>query len=104
MAAAYTTRRAVRFWGHDGAMEWSFIMTEDALELIESPMRFDEAVFLCAFDAHRDPIQATARRVYAHGRRGSHEISSPPPSEAPVISVEPPVIHRGAHRRIRRTY
>jgi hypothetical protein len=25
------TRRAVRFWGHDSAMEWSFFVTEDAL-------------------------------------------------------------------------
>jgi hypothetical protein len=25
------TRRAVRFWGHDSAMEASFFVTEDAL-------------------------------------------------------------------------
>ena len=29
------TRRAVRFWGHDGAMEWSFFVTEDALKRLQ---------------------------------------------------------------------
>ena len=36
------TLRAVRFWGHDGAMEASFFVNEDALKLIQPGMRFDE--------------------------------------------------------------
>ena len=28
------TRRAVRFWGYDSAMEWSFFVSEDALQRI----------------------------------------------------------------------
>ncbi len=28
-------RRAVRFWGHDSAMEWSFFVTEEALQRLQ---------------------------------------------------------------------
>jgi len=43
------TLRAVRFWGHDGAMEVSFFVTEDALKRIEPSMRSDESGLLNAF-------------------------------------------------------
>jgi hypothetical protein len=36
-------RRAVRFWGHDSAMEASFFVSEDALKRIQPDMFFDEA-------------------------------------------------------------
>ena len=36
------TRRAVRFWGHDGAMEGSFFVGEDALMKIQPDMLLDE--------------------------------------------------------------
>ena len=50
-----STRRAVRFWGNDSAMEASFFVTEDALKRIEPDMRFDEPGLLIAFgDASRD--------------------------------------------------
>ena len=70
------TRRAVRFWGHDSAMEVSFFVTEDALKRIQPGMRFDEAGLLGAFDANRDLIYATATKVYARGRRGSYDLVS----------------------------
>jgi hypothetical protein len=70
------TRRAVRFWGHDSAMEVSFFVTEDALKRIQPGMRFDEAGLLDAFDGHRDLIYATATKVYARGRRGSYDLVS----------------------------
>ncbi len=70
------TRRAVRFWGHDSAMEVSFFVTEDALKRIQPGMRFDEAGLLGAFDANRDLIYATAIKVYARGRRGSYDLVS----------------------------
>jgi hypothetical protein len=38
------TRRAVRFWGHDSAIEASFFVTGDALELIQPDVPFDERV------------------------------------------------------------
>ena len=50
------TRRAVRFWGHDSAMEASFFVNEDALKRIQSDMRFDEAGLLRAFDLNRERI------------------------------------------------
>jgi uncharacterized protein DUF1488 len=70
------TRRAVRFWGHDTAMETSFFITEDALKRVQPDMRFDEAGLLSAFDANRDLIYATASKVYGRGRRGSYDLLS----------------------------
>lgn len=70
------TRRAVRFWGHDSAMEVAFFVTEDALKRVEPHMGFDEAGFLRAFDSNRDRICATAARVYARGHKGSYDLVS----------------------------
>jgi Protein of unknown function (DUF1488) len=67
-------RRAVRFWGHDGAMEASFFVNEDALKQIEPDMRRDETGFLGAFDLHRDLICAAAAVVYGRGHRGSYDL------------------------------
>src|ERR1700704_429921 len=68
------TRRAVRFWGHDSAMESSFFVTEDALKRVQPDMRFDETGLLSAFDSHRELIYATAAKVYARGRKGSYNL------------------------------
>ena len=70
------TRRAVRFWGHDSAMEASFFVTGDALKQIAPNARFDEDGMLGAFDANRDRIYAAAARVYGRGRKGSYELIS----------------------------
>ena len=32
------SRRAVRFWGYDSAMEWSFFVTEGALKRLQPNM------------------------------------------------------------------
>jgi hypothetical protein len=68
------TRRAVRFWGHDSAMEASFFVGEDALKRVQPNMPFNEAGLLGAFDANRDLIRATAAKVYARGRKGSYDL------------------------------
>jgi hypothetical protein len=70
------TRRAVRFWGYDSAMERSFFVTRDALKRIHPNMQFAEADAVGAFDANRELICATAVKVYARGRRGSYELAS----------------------------
>jgi hypothetical protein len=70
------TRRAVRFWGYDSAMEVAFFVMEDALKRIQPHMRFDEAELLRAFDSNRDLICATAAKVYARGRKGSYDLVS----------------------------
>jgi len=62
------TRRAVRFWGHDSAMEAVFFVTEDALKRVQPGMRFGKAGLLSAFDANRDLIYAAAARVRVAGK------------------------------------
>jgi Protein of unknown function (DUF1488) len=71
-----STRRAVHFWGHDSAMEWSFFVTEDALKRLQPDVPRDEAGLLLAFDAHRDLIYAAAMKAYKRGRRGSYELAA----------------------------
>jgi len=68
------TRRAVRFWGYDSAIEWSFYMTEDALRHVNPGVSAEECDLLRAFDANRDAIYAAAKKVHRRGRRGSYDI------------------------------
>ncbi len=68
------TRRAVRFWGHDGPMEAAFFVNEDALKRIQPDAPCDEAGLLNAFDSHCALIHAAATRVYKRGRKGSYEL------------------------------
>ena len=70
------TRRAVRFWGHDNAMEWSFFVTEDALKRLQPNVERDEAGLLLAFDANRAAIQAAAIKAYKRERKGSYELAA----------------------------
>ena len=70
------TRRAVRFWGHDSAMEWSFFVTEDALKHLHPAMNRDEPGMLGAFDSSRERIRAAAIRAYSRGRKGSYELGA----------------------------
>ena len=70
------TLRAVRFWGHDGAMEAAFFVNENALKRIQPDMRSDEAGILGAFDSHRDLIHTAAAKVYMRGRKGLYELMS----------------------------
>jgi hypothetical protein len=68
------TRRAVRFWGYDSAMEVSFFINEDALMRIQPGARLDEEGFLNAFDSNRDLICAAAAKVYLRGSKGSYDL------------------------------
>ena len=68
------TRRAVRFWGHDSAIEASFYIDEGALRRIEPDARPDESDLLKAFDSNRDLICAAAARIYVRGSRGSYDL------------------------------
>ena len=68
------TRRAVRFWGHDSAIEASFFINEDALTRLQPNVRPDGSGFLSAFDANRDKICAAAAKVYVRGSRGSYDL------------------------------
>jgi hypothetical protein len=68
------TRRAVRFWGYDSAMEASFFVGGEAWKRIAPQMQLDEAGFLDAFDLQRELIYATAAKVYRRGRKGSYDL------------------------------
>ena len=68
------TRRAVRFWGHDSAIEASFFISEGALKQIQPDARSDESGFLNAFDCNRDLICAAAAKMYVRGSRGSYDL------------------------------
>jgi hypothetical protein len=68
------TRRAVRFWGHDSAIEASFFISDEAITRLQPDVRLDELSLLKAFDSHRDLICAAAARVYIRGARGSYDL------------------------------
>ncbi|KMJ95141.1 DUF1488 family protein [Bradyrhizobium japonicum] len=68
------TRRAVRFWGHDSAIEASFFINENALKRIQPDIGCDEPGFLRAFDSNRDLICAAAAKMYVRGSRGSYDL------------------------------
>ena len=69
-----TTRRAVRFWGHDSAIETSFFVSEDALKQLQPDVPRDEADLLRVFDANRDRIRAAAAKAYRRGWKGSYDL------------------------------
>jgi hypothetical protein len=69
-----STRRAVRFWGYDSAMEWSFFVTEDALERLDPNLQRDETGLLLAFDNNRTAIYTAAMKVFKRERKGSYEL------------------------------
>ena len=68
------TRRAVRFWGYDSAIEASFYIDEEALRRIEPDAQPDESGCLKAFDSNRDLICAAAAKLYVRGSRGSYDL------------------------------
>jgi Protein of unknown function (DUF1488) len=68
------TRRAVRFWGNDSAMEASFYVDADALKRIKPDMGFDEVGVLSVFDSNRELIYATAAKVYGRRHKGSYDL------------------------------
>src|ERR1700687_24827 len=68
------TRRAVRFWGHDSAMESTFFVNEDTLKRLQPNLRPNETSVLAAFDLNRDVIEAAAAKAYARGRKGSYDL------------------------------
>ena len=70
------TRRAVRFWGYESAMERSFFVTAEALASIQPKAPLDEAGMLSAFDLNRDRIYKAAAAVHARGRKGSYELTA----------------------------
>jgi Protein of unknown function (DUF1488) len=71
-----STRRAVRFWGYDGALERPFLITQQALRHVRPGVAPNEEGLLRAFDLNRALIYAVAAKVYARGRKGFYELDA----------------------------
>jgi hypothetical protein len=68
--------RCVRFWGHDEALEVSFLVAEDALTRIDRTTSHTEAGFLVTFDRNRDRICTAARKVYSRRGKGFYMLAA----------------------------
>lgn len=68
------TRDAIRFWGYQNAMEYSFFVATAALRRMQPHLQGSETSLLDAFDANRELIYEVAARVHARGPRGSYEL------------------------------
>ena len=64
-------RRAVRFWGHDGAFEIAFTVTRDALGSFGPGLSDEEDSCLAAFHANTTAIHAAASRAYGIEKKNS---------------------------------
>jgi hypothetical protein len=70
------TRRCIRFWGYDGALEVSFFVEEAALMQIARGTPHGESSLLESFDENRERILRTACQVYQRRRKGSYELTA----------------------------
>lgn len=68
------TRRSVRFWGYDGALEFSFFVEDSALCRIAPGTSHEEAALLKIFDDNREWIFKVASAVYSRRRKGSYAL------------------------------
>jgi hypothetical protein len=59
------TRRGVRFWGHDRALEILFFVDESALRRLNPKATEDENGYLAAFDVNCDRIHHVASALYS---------------------------------------
>jgi hypothetical protein len=68
------TRRCVRFWGYDGALEVSFFVEEAAVFRIAPATRHNQVAILESFDNNRERILKVARKVYSGRRQGAYAL------------------------------
>ena len=74
---SYDARRnLIRSWGYDSALEISFFVEVSALYKLNPQTRNVEAGYLEAFDAARDRIHETARKVYSRNRQGAYLLAA----------------------------
>ena len=74
---SYDARKSlIRFWGYDSALEISFFVEVKALNKLNPQMKNVEAGYLEAFDAARDRIHETARKVYWRACEGAYLLAS----------------------------
>lgn len=70
------TRRRVRFWGYDSALEIAFFVEADALMPLTPGVEVVEAHLLRAFDEGRDRILEVAARAYARRRADAYVLTA----------------------------
>jgi hypothetical protein len=74
---SYDARRhGVRFWGHDDALEVSFLIEEGALTHLDRTTPQTEAGFLAAFDGNRDRIFEAANKAYSPRGSGFYALAA----------------------------
>ena len=74
---SYDVRRnLIRFWGYDSALEISFFLEVGALHKLSPQTVGMEVGCLEAFDAARDRIHETARKVYSQARKGAYLLAA----------------------------
>jgi hypothetical protein len=74
---SYDARRnLVRFWGYDSALEISFFVDVSALFKLNPQTRNVEAGYLETFDAARDRIHESARKVYSRAHEGAYLLAA----------------------------
>ena len=64
------SKKRVRFWGYDRAIEVSFFVEADALQHLCPDMSNIETELLKAFDSSLSQIHAVADKVYERGGGG----------------------------------
>ena len=70
------SRHCIRFWGHDGAREISFLVEEDALCRISPNTDRHEAGLLRAFDHNRDRILRVAGKRYSKQGKSFYNLAA----------------------------
>ena len=60
----------ITFWGHDTALEITFVIEREALELIRREKALDEKALCETFDQNIDLIHDTAKRLYEEHKTG----------------------------------
>lgn len=74
---SYDARKnLIRFWGHDSALEISFFVEVKALHKLNPQTKDAEAGYLEAFDAVRDRIHETARKVYSRAGQEAYLLAA----------------------------
>ena len=70
------THHDITFWGHDTALEITFVLDLAALQFMRGDEITDEQELIHTFDQNVNLIHATAKRVYEKKKGGFHRLSA----------------------------
>ena len=69
------SNRDITFWGHDSAIEITFVIELFALQMVRGDMSTDEQALCQTFDQNIKLIHAIAKRVYDKMKGGFHRLT-----------------------------